>query len=340
MKRYAYLFIIIVLHILLINNAEAESQKWALIIGITKRLHYQDNSGILKYAADDAKAFKKFLLSTPGGNFREENIKLLVDDDARRQNINGGIKWLKERVIATQGVVFVYISGHAILVNSATVRLIPYDGSDVDYLNDSISLEEFIRQLNSEIDPKDMAVFLDVCHAGAALINQNQIANVGRRRLILAAAGVNQEARESRFLGQSIFAHYLLEALSRTAAADNDGNVLASVVVPWLVDQVSTHAMREFRVEQKPEPSLNFDPSLVLARRVPDPPAELTKPAPAPGFNQQRDVIPPAKKPGAKVRMLWGLLGGIGVAAVVGVTVGLVVGLSPCFGCQEKTLTY
>ena len=65
-----------------INDIYSES--WALIIGINK---YQ-NVDHLTYAVDDAVAVQEMLVDKYG--FREDNIKLIIDEEATKDNIIKG----------------------------------------------------------------------------------------------------------------------------------------------------------------------------------------------------------------------------------------------------------
>lgn len=343
MKKRIFLILFIVIQCISTAAIAAQSQKWALIIGIANYLHPRDYNTKLEYAAKEANAFREYLLSPAGGQLDSEHIKLLTDDGARRENINGGINWLKNSNITTSDTVYIYISGHAILAGDNNLRLIPYDGTQADSLNDLISLDDFFRQVDSHIDPREIFIFLDVCHAGATIPSQHLVTAPGRSRMIFASAAANQNARESKQLGRSIFSYYLIEALKQTAKADESGNILAADVVNWVTNQVSAQAMSEFKLDQKPMAWPTPAPDLVLAKRLPEqPPNRQRDSEPVPG--RSTVVLPPepplGKKSVSRRAVLWGLVGGLGIATAVGVTVGLVVGLHPCFQCLEKTLVY
>ena len=64
---------------------EIYDDSWALIIGINK---YQ-NVEPLSYAVNDAVAVKEMFVNKYG--FKEENIKLITDEDATKDNIVAGM---------------------------------------------------------------------------------------------------------------------------------------------------------------------------------------------------------------------------------------------------------
>ncbi|MBL9006105.1 MAG: caspase family protein [Myxococcales bacterium] len=339
MKAIVHLIVMMIIGLVSSQTSAAKSTDWALIIGITKYVHPQEREVKIEYAAKDAIAFRDFLASPEGGRFDSENIKLMIDDDARRENINGGISWLG-RNAQNSGTVYVYISGHAVLSGNNNLQLIPHDGSIDDSVNSLISIDEFIRHLHEQVDSRNMFIFLDVCHAGATIPSQYFPTLPGRSRMIFASAAKDQTARESRELESSIFSHYLIAALRSAAKQAPDGNMRGSDIVDRVTAQVLAQALKEHHVEQRPIAWPSPPPNLVLGRRVTDRSPSLNDQQMGPPFDLH---VPPPAPPmprSSRQGLLWGLVGGLGVVTVVGVTVGLIAGLHPCLGCLEKTLTY
>lgn len=108
-------------------NDRPIKKKWALVIGIS---NFKDPSLNLRYATKDARDFANYLAEA--ANFPRQQIKLLIDEDATRQNI---VSSLGEDFLAGVGkddLVIVYISSHGgqpveNVPNPQTIRLKIYE---------------------------------------------------------------------------------------------------------------------------------------------------------------------------------------------------------------------
>ena len=58
--------------------------RWAIIVGISR---YQHSGWNLKYADRDADELYKLLLTSSGGNYKQENIRKLTNEQATTRNI-------------------------------------------------------------------------------------------------------------------------------------------------------------------------------------------------------------------------------------------------------------
>ena len=59
--------------------------RWAVVIGVSK---YENPSLNLDFAGRDAQEFYEFLRSPDGGEFKEENVELLINEDATVSAVN------------------------------------------------------------------------------------------------------------------------------------------------------------------------------------------------------------------------------------------------------------
>src|SRR5262249_45298780 len=112
----------------LAQTAEGLGEKYALIIGIKGYPGFPEEER-LKYADAHALLFKNFIQTPEGGSFQEKNIRLLLNENAKRADIyQNGLSWLKDRV-HRDDLVYVFFAGHGIEdLDDHSVYFMPYDG--------------------------------------------------------------------------------------------------------------------------------------------------------------------------------------------------------------------
>src|SRR5947209_15881908 len=91
-RSYAPLLLSAFLASLAISPLRAEG--FALIIGIKGYPHFEAEQR-LQYADEDARGFYEFIQTKAGGSFRRENIRLLINEEASRDNIFDAVSWLR-----------------------------------------------------------------------------------------------------------------------------------------------------------------------------------------------------------------------------------------------------
>lgn len=143
---------------------------WALIVGISDYQNFEDEiGGDLPGAVNDALAFRDVAVARFG--VPVENVRLILDHEATRANIEGAFtEWLPS-VVGPQDVVFVFFAGHGSQVwdedmdeeDGLEETICPTDvarGSpDMDIVDDEVAL-----WLNA-IPAADVVVVWDKCHA-------------------------------------------------------------------------------------------------------------------------------------------------------------------------------
>lgn len=146
-------------------NAEVRD-KWALVIGIS---NFKDTDLNLKFAAKDATDFKNYLINE--ANFAPDHVKLLLDQDATRQNITGylGDKYLG-KAATCDDLVVVYISTHG---SSAVEQIgnanfvVPYDATMNNLILTGIPMKYLTAGIKDLIHCNRVVLIADVCHGGA-----------------------------------------------------------------------------------------------------------------------------------------------------------------------------
>jgi hypothetical protein len=148
-----------------------EPKRWAVIVGVSDYQHFEDEiGGDLPGAVNDARAMQQVLTARWG--FRPENIRMLLDDGATRENIRVALtQWLPAGMREGDLVVF-YFAGHGAQQwdengdepDGLDETLAPYDALPQSTAND-ISDDELGAWLES-LPTRDVVVILDNCHSG------------------------------------------------------------------------------------------------------------------------------------------------------------------------------
>ncbi len=139
--------------------------KRALLIGINNYKNFQNLRGCI----NDTKSMRKILMNYLG--FEAENIRVIVDDRATKENIEERLKWLV-KVSKPNDHVIVHFSGHGAqirdrdgdeLADQLDEILCPYDMDwDGTFITDD-ELTSIFKELKKDVL---LEVFLDCCHSG------------------------------------------------------------------------------------------------------------------------------------------------------------------------------
>ncbi len=205
-------------------ETDDEVRVWAVVVGVARYAHMP----VLKYADDDAYQIYAFLKSPEGGAISDQQIKVLIDEDASRQKI---IDALQEQFGKADGndVVMLYYSGHG--VNGAFLPI------DFDGYNNKLYHEE-INQIMEDSEAKHKLCMIDACYAGSMTdakadfsTSLNKFYSIleaekGGAAFILSCKN-REVSLEDSGLRQGIFSHYLIRGLK--GEADLDRNKIVSV---------------------------------------------------------------------------------------------------------------
>jgi hypothetical protein len=180
---------------------ESESECWAVIIGVShyKSPKIRDAPGC---AGDAERLFHQ--LSPIWG---EEHIKLLLDSEASKSEIQVAVDWLVSNEDANDTVLF-YFAGHG-----DRGYIAPYDAY---YERTWISSGELSRWLYP-LESESVVIILDACHAAAF---NNELSDSGR--VVLASSRADELSYSGSIQDEAhgIFSYYLLEALNEFSITD------------------------------------------------------------------------------------------------------------------------
>ncbi|HJM46977.1 MAG TPA: caspase family protein [Candidatus Marinimicrobia bacterium] len=211
------------------------SESWALIIGIEDYQYVEP----LSYAVDDAVDVSNILQEKYG--FKEENVLLITDEEATRDNIMNGFQKIllqageKDRIV-------VFYAGHGAtypLPNGGDMGyLIPVDG---DASKDNIFLTSISMSTMEELakmsEAKHILYLVDACYGGLTLatrgLGQEQTPEYLRKmtkekgRQVITAGGKDEKVMEKAEWGHSAFTKNLLHGLENELADANSDGIIS-----------------------------------------------------------------------------------------------------------------
>lgn len=193
---------------------------WAILVGVARYNHMKS----LKYTDDDAYRMYAFLRSPEGGALPDNQIRILIDEDATKEKITETLKTTFAKV-GENDVVFFYFSGHGL---KGAFLPIDFDGS-----GNKVEHSDILRLLN-ECKAKSKVVIADACHSGSlqALKGGNvqnviesyyqAFSNSTGGTVLMMSSKAEETSIENNGLRQGIFSHFLIRGLKGAADHDND----------------------------------------------------------------------------------------------------------------------
>ncbi len=236
---------------------------WSVIVGVSRYTHMPT----LKYTDDDAYHLYAFLKSPEGGAVPDEQIAVLIDEDANRNQIIRTMKHKFHQADANDVIVF-YFSGHG------------YDGSfipsDFDGQNNLLKHQDIIEILE-ESKAKHKVVFADACHSGSLDTNNTlamkapyknklhdyytQFNNSDGGLALLMSSKEEEYSLEDHGLRQGVFSHYLMRGLKGEANRNND----YTINISELFDYVHSNVTRYTGSVQTPTITGDYDRNMPVA---------------------------------------------------------------------------
>jgi tetratricopeptide (TPR) repeat protein len=252
---------------------------WALLVGVSKYETPQIAS--LKYPSADAEAIKDALVDPKIGGLAPNQVKLLADSEATRDNILGSVEsFLKPNVKAGDQVI-VFIAGHGVAKGvgaQAKSFLLPTDvkGLTTQALESSaVDLRELSAKLG-ELPASQYVLFVDACREDPTpgrAVKGNVMSDVLSRgvhvipadttRAVLSATffacSVGERAFEDPNLKHGVFTYYILDGIRNAAIPQKpDGAVELGSLASYVQSSVKTWAEKTtksgiYEVEQTPQ---------------------------------------------------------------------------------------
>lgn len=177
MKKIVILVLLLVLFVPVIaysqefiseGNAEEKAifesgEKYVLVVGVSK---FKDSwIDEVSYSVNDAKKVRNTLIQVL--NYKEENISMLLNDEATLANIVSELNTLRDRAVNKDDTVMFFYSGHGIMIRDENF-IFPYDtrvsgASDDKFDKQTIlGVEEIVENILYS-SPAKKILLLDAC---------------------------------------------------------------------------------------------------------------------------------------------------------------------------------
>ena len=187
-------------------------KKKGLFIGI----NYSGTDAELAGAENDARNLSSFMMES----FHFQDVKIILGQDATKENILNGIKWLLEGVEAGD-LLFFHYSGHGSQVGDASQDeqdghdevIVPVDYEQHGYIVDDILFSDLISQVPTGVG---LINVIDACHSGTMVdlprvfVSENNVilgqysqAFVKGNIVCISASKDNQTASDVRVNGNA-----------------------------------------------------------------------------------------------------------------------------------------
>lgn len=235
--------------------AGGKGRTYALVVGISK--YEQSRVPDLDFAADDARAFERYL-RTPRG--AADEVALLTDAEATSGAIRNSFIKLTTRA-GKDDTVILLVAAHGDMIRGRPA-VITHRSNPQDLSINSIPMSQIQRWMLGQQPFRRALVFLDVCHAGhaARFETPGGPAATPREYLMLLAThqGKDAYAFESKVFapGHGAFTYFLLRGLNTHEARSPAGNFVSA---GNLTQYVLTNVMAVTGGRQVPTPAIGVD---------------------------------------------------------------------------------
>ncbi len=217
---------------------------YGVIAGVSA---YEQEALRLKFAAKDARDLRNTLLLQKDGLYRDVQLVLLEDGQVNRRALLEALAWL-ERSTTSSDTAVMFLAGHGVNTADKEYFFLPVD-ADLDHPEiTGISATDLLRPLRTMAGK--VIVFLDTCYGGAlfgtrwrAVPDMTNVLNemlAGNEGIVAYSATTGTTRAEERDdLGNGVFTHVLLGALSSQPAGANAGRVISvSGLADYLPEEV------------------------------------------------------------------------------------------------------
>lgn len=232
---------------------------WAVVVGVAA----YDHMPALRYTDDDAYRFYAFLKSLEGGALPDEQVRILIDEDATRLNVLGTLQEIFDLAGANDLVIF-YFSGHGL--NGSFLPI------DFDGYNNKIAHDEIAAMFNKS-KARYKLIIADACHSGSLIAMRSGTGETGLAQYyqvlskavsgtaLLMSSKADETSLESAGLRQGVFSHFLIRGLKGEADKNRD----KIVTVQELHDFVYEHVRAYTGNRQSPVIKGGYDPNMPVA---------------------------------------------------------------------------
>jgi uncharacterized protein len=202
--------------------AKPVMDKWAVVIGIDK--FHDESIPVLRYASKDASDFARFLVEK--GNFAQDHVFLLTNEQATRDNIRDAIgdSFLPRRA-APDDLVLLFASTHGSpkeIDVAGENFLVAYDTDPKKLFTTGIKFADLAPIIKQRTGCDRIVLLLDACNSGAANVggkglvrtgNFDISALAGEGQIVISSSSADQRSFESMRYENGVFTRSLMASL-------------------------------------------------------------------------------------------------------------------------------
>lgn len=239
--------------------ADTAPKIYAVVVGVAS----YDHMPVLRYTDDDAYRFYAFLKSPEGGALPDEQLRIVIDEDATREHILEAMREVFS-MAGEQDLVIFYFSGHGL--NGSFLPI------DFDGFNNKIAHDEIAAAFNNT-KAKYKLCLADACHSGSILAMRsgegettlNQYYQVLSRAVsgtaLIMSSKAEETSLESSGLRQGVFSHFLIRGLKGEADKNSDKVVTIQELFDFVFGNVRDYTGNR----QSPVLKGTYDPMMPVA---------------------------------------------------------------------------
>ena len=199
---------------------DEEVKVWAVVVGCA----YYQHMKTLRYTDDDAYQFYAFLKSLEGGALNDDQVKVLIDENATHDNILAAMRDTYRQADENDVILF-YFSGHGL---PGAFLPVDYDGTELALKHDEV--HEILESSRS----RHKLVIADACHSGSLAArsgdaNQQLLTdyysaldNARSSTALMMSSKGEEISLEDGGLRSGVFSHYLIRGMKGEADANHD----------------------------------------------------------------------------------------------------------------------
>lgn len=251
------------------GSAYCYDNTYAVIIGVSD---YQDDDMDLQVADKDARMFYNFLTSEKGGSVPSDNIALLLNSRASKQNIIDNSIRIFSKAKKNDRIIF-YFSGHG-----GSGFFCPYD---VTMYGENLLYYYELKALFRKAKCKTKLIFADACKSGGLKGDRSTASGNNNNKddkmniAVMLSCQYDELSQEiyGGGIDQGLFTYYLIRGLSGEANRDNSKYITIQELYYYVYEKVSDQAdmMSEKTGQNYPQHPLlfgNFDLRLIVGKVV------------------------------------------------------------------------
>lgn len=223
-----------------------QGSTYAIIVGISQ---YESSSiPTLNFAHKDAIAFAQYLRTKAGGNVPEQNMRVLIAEQATTAAVYDAMNWVL-KTAKQNDLVYFYFAGHGDMENTTIYKLgflLTYNTPANNYINNSIRMEDvnnFANTLSTNTKAK-VIMITDACHSGKLAGNDfrgnllvgNQLRTATANEIRITSCAPDELSNENEAWGggRGVFSYYLINGLIGYADVFKDGFVRLNEVKTFM----------------------------------------------------------------------------------------------------------